>query len=313
MMSGSEWWRAIVGAVVGFLYGSALALWSLVLFGSGHATSIPLLLSSAPLSVVALAGKLVDEPYVGYAYKATLLGAPLVWAAFGSFLALSPRGKRLRLAQVLVVLHYASGLALVETMGEGLARLQTLPGIHIDIAMWAMVYLAGQIALWASMWAGSEPRRAIVAATVGLSYGSVLAFLSVGAVGGGHGTIVPLLLSSAPFFGFFLVAKSLGASSYLGEAIFNAMLFGAPLIWAALGWLVTLSGRGKSLRLARILVLLQFTSGLEFVAIILPDAWNVSFPHGWDVIVLLIVWATLYLLGQVAMWWRLSRRNKPTS
>lgn len=309
MISGPERWRAIVGAVIGFLYGSVLALWSLVLFGSGHATSIPLLLSSAPLSVVALAGKLVGEPYVGYAYKATLLGAPLVWAAFGSFLALSPRGKRLRLAQVLVLLHYASGLALVATMGEGLAHLQSLPGIHIEIAMWAMVYLAGQIALWASMWVGSGPRRAVVAATVGLSYGSVLAFLSVGAVGGGHGTVVPLLLSSAPFFGVFLIAKSLGAPAYLGEAIFNAMLFSAPLIWAALGWLVTQSGHGKSLRLAQILILLQLTSGLVFVAIILPDAWNVSFPHGWDFIALLIVWATLYMLGQVALWWRLSKRN----
>jgi hypothetical protein len=84
-------------------------------------------------------------------------------------------------------------------------------------------------------------------------------------VGGGHGSVVPLLLSSAFFFGVFLVAKYLGASAYLGEAICNAML-SAALIWAALGWLVTLSGRGKSLRLAQILVLLQFTSGLVFVA-----------------------------------------------
>ena len=71
-----------------------------------------------------------------------------------------------------------------------------------------------------------------------------------------------------------------------------------------------LSGRGKSLRLAQILVLLQYASDLAPVAIILPYAWNLMFPHGWDFVVLLIVWATLYLLGQVAVWWRLTRRNK---
>jgi len=45
------------------------------------------------------------------------------------------------------------------------------------------------------MSAGSEPKRAIVGAMVGLLYGSILAFLSLGAAGGGHGTLIPLLLS----------------------------------------------------------------------------------------------------------------------
>jgi hypothetical protein len=74
--------------------------------------------------------------------------------------------------------------------------------------------------------------------------------------------------------------------------------------------LVALSGCGKSLRLARILVLLQYASGFALVAIILPDAWNVGFPYGWDFVVMVSVWAMLYLLGQAALWWRLSRRNK---
>jgi hypothetical protein len=60
---------------------------------------------------------------------------------------------------------------------------------------------------------------------------------------------------------------------------------------------------------ARILVLLQYASGFALVAIILPDAWNVGFP-GWDFVVMVGVWAMLYPLGQAALWWRLSRRNK---
>ena len=61
---------------------------------------------------------------------------------------------------------------------------------------------------------------------------------------------------------------------------------------------------------ARILVLLQYASGFALVAIILPDAWNVGFPYGWDFVLMVSVWAMLYLLGQAALWWRLSRRNK---
>jgi uncharacterized membrane protein YqjE len=74
--------------------------------------------------------------------------------------------------------------------------------------------------------------------------------------------------------------------------------------------LVALSGRGKSLRLARILVLLQYASGFALVAIILPDAWSVQAARHWDFVVMVSAWAMLYLLGQVALWWRLSRRNK---
>jgi hypothetical protein len=134
----------------------------------------------------------------------------------------------------------------------------------------------------------------------------MLSLLSVFAIGGGHGTPVPLMLSSAPLGGIFWFAHD-----FVGSYVANQVaLLSAPLVWAALGSLVALSGRGKSLRLAQIFVLLQYASGLALVAIILPYAWNLMFPHGWDFVVLLIVWATLYLLGQMALWWQLSRRNK---
>jgi hypothetical protein len=312
--AGSEVRQAIVGAMVGLLYGSVLAFLALFLFGGGgaHGTSIPLLLSSAPLSVFALVGKLVGEPYVDYGYKATVLGTPLVWAAFGSLVALSGRS-RLRLFRILALLHYASGLALIVAAREEPARLERLLQISPELVMWAMIYLAGQAALWSSMRVGSESRRAIVGALVGLLYGSILAFLSLGAGGGGHGTIVPLLLSSAPLGVLFLVGKLVGAS-HVGDAILFAMLYGAPLIWAALGSLVALSGRGTRLRLTRVLVLLQYMSGLALVAMTAGGLEDVPADLK-RAAELVVMWATVYLVGQVALWWRITRRNqlRPTA
>ena len=108
--------------------------------------------------------------------------------------------------------------------------------------MWVTVYLAGQVALWSWMRGGSVLRRVVVGAMVGLLYESVLGFLSIGAAGGGHGTSIPLFLSSAPLGAFFWVVTDVGR-----EAAFNAMLFGGLLIWAALGSLAVLSRRGKGL------------------------------------------------------------------
>jgi hypothetical protein len=309
MTAGPEVSRAIVGAMVGLLYGSVLALLSLFLFGGGgaHGTSIPLLLSSAPLGVFAVVGKLVGEPYMGYGHNATVLGAPLLWAGLGWLIALSGRW-RLRLSRILALLfHYASGLALIATAGQEPGRLERLVQISPELVMWATIYLAGQAALWSSMRAGPEARQAIVGAMVGLLYGSVLIYLSIFATGGGHGTPVPFILSSAPLGVVVWSAHHFAVASHLLD---QAALLSALLVWAGLGSLVALSGRGKSLRLARILVLLQYASGFALVAIILPDAWNVGFPHGWDFVVMVSVWAMLYLLGQVALWWRLSRRNK---
>src|SRR5882762_4487092 len=300
MRAGSEARRAIVGAMVGLLYGAVLALLSAFLFGGGHGISTPLLLSSAPVGVFALAGKLVGEPYVGYGYNATLVGTPLVWAALGSLVALSDRGKGLRLTQVLALLHYASGLALVATLGEQHPELL----LREDILIWTPAYLAGQVVLWSSLQAASESRRATIGAMVGLLYGSILSFLSLFAAGGGHGTGIPFLLSSAPLDVFTLAAWRVGASDVGGYAL----LLSPPLVWAALGSLAALSGRGKSLRLTQILALLHYCSGLALVAtsgaelLPLPSFVNVY------LMVNVLVWATVYLAGQVALWWRISSR-----
>jgi hypothetical protein len=140
-----------------------------------------------------------------------------------------------------------------------------------------------------------ESRRAIVGAVVGFAYGSVLAFLSFLAMGAGHGSWVPFLLSSAPF----------GALVFFGDFGFHAALIGgAPIVWATFGALLASSGRAKWLRLTQVLVLLHYASGLALIAA----------TTGYDelgylarVRELMLVWAAVYLVGQVVLWWGASR------
>jgi hypothetical protein len=76
-----------------------------------------------------------------------------------------------------------------------------------------------------------------------------------------------------------------------------------------LGSLVALSGRGKTLRLTQVLVLLHYASGLVLVAVFagpLPSSPEVVVK--W-VTIYLAVWGTVYLVGQVALWSRIVRRN----
>jgi hypothetical protein len=89
-----------------------------------------------------------------------LLSPPLVWAALGSLAALP---KRLRLTQVLVLLlllHYASGLALVAATGGVLEDLDVMwrdVWVTVYVVVWATVYLVGQVALWWRKIRGNRP------------------------------------------------------------------------------------------------------------------------------------------------------------
>src|SRR5215470_14582057 len=98
-----------------------------------------------------------------------------------------------------------------------------------------------------------ESKKAIVGTVVGFAYGSILSFLSLGAAGAGHGSLVPFYLSSAP----------LGVLRFFGEAgFYAAFVAGAPIVWATFGALVAPSGRAKWRRLIQLLALLHYASGL---------------------------------------------------
>src|SRR5437016_958138 len=103
----------------------------------------------------------------------------------------------------------------------------------------------------------SETRRAIAGAGAGLLYGWVLGYLTIFAAGGGHGTIIPLFLSSGPLCPLLWAVRDTGAGR---DWTLYVMLYGPAFVWAALGLLVALGGRWT--RLAASLLLLHYLSGL---------------------------------------------------
>jgi hypothetical protein len=123
----------------------------------------------------------------------------------------------------------------------------------------------------------------------GLLYGLILFFLSFGAAGGpeGRGSIIPFLISSAP----------LSASEN-----FELLLYGTPLLWAALGYSTSLSFRW----IPQILFLLHYISGFALmIMLVTTHPVIVQGVEGWG-----IVWALVYLGGQVVFWRSIGRIRK---
>jgi hypothetical protein len=147
---------------------------------------------------------------------------------------------------------------------------------------------------------GSETIRAILGAIIGLLYGCTLAVLSLGAAGGGHGTLIPLLLSSAPLSVSYLVADADAGR----EVALYAMLYGGTLVWAVLGWLVMLAGGARP---AAALLLLHYLSGL---ALVVATGVTIRGLAG-EIPDFFKMWAPVYLIGQVVLWWQISRRRPP--
>jgi hypothetical protein len=149
-----------------------------------------------------------------------------------------------------------------------------------------------------SMRPGSETKRAVAGAGAGLLYGCVLAVLSLAAAGAGHGTPIPISVSSAPLGLFY---------SFSREATFFVMLFGAPLVWMVLGCLVALANRGAGLAMALLLLLLlHYLTALALLATTGATPRDIAgrIPE------IFIVWALVYLAGQVALWWHIGRRRR---
>jgi hypothetical protein len=146
-----------------------------------------------------------------------------------------------------------------------------------------------------------ESGRAIVGAVVGFAYGTILSFLSLGAAGAGHGSLVPFYLSSAP----------LGVLRFFGEAgFYAAFVGGAPVVWATFGALVAPYGRAKWRRLIQLLALLHYASGLALIAATGDD--ELAYLERLLRITpeFIVLWAVVYVVGQVALWWRVSRRGE---
>ena len=131
---------AIWGGAVG------VPMWLLALWctGFGHGTSIPITLSSSPLSLVPLPG---------------FLCTPVLWAVIVA-LAAAPRTRRNRiLFLVLMAAHYAVAPALIAwtPLGDWAyvgVTWERVPGVVIG---WAIFYCVAQVLAWGAFLGGAKP------------------------------------------------------------------------------------------------------------------------------------------------------------
>lgn len=152
-----------------------------------------------------------------------------------------------------------------------------------------------------SMTVGPEFMRVIVGGVVGLLYGCILAIVSIFAAGGGHGTSMPMWQSSAPLGAVGWVAWQGGDTQVAG----SVLLFAPPLFWGAIGAFAALP---EMLRLTQFLIVLHYVSGLALVAA--SGAVLADLVRGFWVMVYVAAWATVYFMGQVALWLRIARHNQ---
>jgi len=99
---------------------------------------------------------------------------------------------------------------------------------------------------------------------------------------------------------------------FFGESgFYAAVVGGAPVVWATFGALVAPTGRAKWRRLTQLLALLHYASGLALTAATggldelarLERVLRIS-PES------IVLWAAVYVVGQAALWWRVSRRGE---
>ena len=122
----------------------------------------------------------------------------------------------------------------------------------------------------------------------GLVYGVVLAALAFMAAGAGHGTYIPMAISSAPF-GLFGVLAALGS---------------APILWALLGAMVKRWHASKSMRA---LVVAQYLCAFVLISTKPFNDWRHVLDTMRAMPEVLAAWTAAYVGGQVVLWISLLR------
>jgi hypothetical protein len=120
----------------------------------------------------------------------------------------------------------------------------------------------------------------------GLFYGGVLAGLSVIAAGAGHGTYIPMGISSAPF-GFF---------GFLAAAA------GAPILWGAVGALLHWLRTGSRKRIMTAVLVIHYASALTLAMSPPFGDWAYVLRSMPAIGTIVAVWAAAYVIGQYAIW-----------
>jgi hypothetical protein len=120
----------------------------------------------------------------------------------------------------------------------------------------------------------------------GLLYGGVLAGLAIIAAGAGHGTYIPMAVSSAPFgfFGFISAAA------------------GAPILWGGAGALLHWLRRGSRKRTMIVVLAIHYGSALALVMSPSFGDWAYVLRSMPAIGTIMSVWAATYVIGQFAIW-----------
>ncbi len=122
---------------------------------------------------------------------------------------------------------------------------------------------------------------------VGILYGVGLGYLAFLCAGFGHGTYIPLVLSSAP-----LVLAGVATA-----------LFGTPVLWALLGILAVESHRSPYNWVFLIATLAHYVTGI--IIVVTTDFGDWGYVHRtWEAIpVVMLGWVAAYALGHAGIWY----------
>jgi hypothetical protein len=129
-------------------------------------------------------------------------------------------------------------------------------------------------------------------------YGLILALLSFGMMGGGHGTYIPFALSAAP----------LAQMSFPGETIYLGLI-AAPVLWACAAGLAS----GKRFHRAFLIVLMIHYGGVALSLIRPVDGdWSYFTRVMRSAGEAVLLWLVTYVLGQALLWyWFLKTKTSP--
>jgi hypothetical protein len=141
--------------------------------------------------------------------------------------------------------------------------------------------------------AGKETDSAF-AFVIGFVFGLVLDFLAFQCCGFGHGTYMPLALTSAPF-GLFGIP---------------AAFFTAPILWGGMALLAYRSKTRESGYYFLIVIAVHYLMGFVLLR---NEEWSdwkyVSYvAERENGIFILVSWAIMFLFGQIALWYLFWRR-----
>ena len=120
----------------------------------------------------------------------------------------------------------------------------------------------------------------------GLLYGGLLGGIAVIAAGAGHGTYIPMGVSSAPF----------------GLFGFQAAAVGAPILWGTVGALLHWLPPNRRRRITLSVLAIHYGTALALGISPLFGDWGYIRRSMPALGAILFVWAGAYVVGQLVIW-----------